>query len=45
MMATSAEVGGMVESQRMPMTEPKFSVATGLGGYKMNARIAIDRLK
>ena len=32
MIATSAEVGGMVDSQSRPMIAPKISVMAGLGG-------------
>ena len=45
MIATSAEVGGMVDSQSRPMTAPKISVAAGLGGSRMKTRIASERLK
>ena len=45
MIATSAEVGGMVDSQSRPMTAPKISVTAGLGGSRMKTRIASERLK
>ena len=35
----------MVDSHRMPITAPKISVTTGLGGSRMKTRIAIERLK
>ena len=45
MTATSPEVGGMVDSQSSPVTAPKISVATVLGGNKMNTAIAMAREK
>ena len=40
MTATSAEVGGTVDSHSRPITAPKISVATGLAGSVMKTTIA-----
>ena len=43
--ATSAEVGGTVDSQSSPVTAPNVSAESGLMGSVMNATIARARMK
>ena len=45
MTATSADVGGTVDSHMSPVTAPKTNVAIGLAGSVMKATIATARIK